>query len=433
MRKRPCPLCSRLVAYPIGVGHLRPLRAHLRDVHPDVPISQVRFDEFDEVDTSAEASTNDICNDNLNNNDNNLAVTFHKKSFGLSLGCTKGDGSVVVLDVSSSSEAFNVVKRGNRILMVNDDCVIKNSIKSVMQDQERPIKVLFELGDFRDGKKKFDARSSHRRRPPNGGPAKAAAVVKTPAPSSDPSIISFAKAGDLPALRSLTASFPESINHVDKFGSTALHWAAGQGNLPCVVFLLSLLPLSKISKSEKIVTHSLGSRSSLTGGHTPLFYASRNGHLNVVKHLIDVDGANPHAASKDGTTIFSVAVTNGHRHVANYLVESHHVDPHVVNEYGCNVAHALALRGSLESMRWARETFEIDLCQRNAVGHTPAMKAAFRGRLDVLEYILVNSENFDEVTEERDEAGYDIFEISKANGFSLDRRWIEDLKEKQTK
>ena len=61
------------------------------------------------------------------------------------------------------------------------------------------------------------------------------------------------------------------------------------------------------------------------------------------------------------------------------------------------------------------------------------MKAAFRGRLDVLEYILVNSENFDEVTEERDEAGYDIFEISKANGFSLDRRWIEDLKEKQTK
>ena len=65
-----------------------------------------------------------------------------------------------------------------------------------------------------------------------------------------------------------------SVDSRDKYGGTALHWAAGKGRVRVVEVLLQNKadPLARLSKG--------GGR-----GRTPLHYAARNGHLSVPRSL----------------------------------------------------------------------------------------------------------------------------------------------------
>ena len=63
-----------------------------------------------------------------------------------------------------------------------------------------------------------------------------------------------------------------------------------------------------------------GERDPIPGAKTPLLYAARNGHLEVVKLLLDA-GATIEKADADGVTPLLMAVLNGQIPVANFLLE----------------------------------------------------------------------------------------------------------------
>jgi uncharacterized protein len=63
-----------------------------------------------------------------------------------------------------------------------------------------------------------------------------------------------------------------------------------------------------------------GERDPIPGAKTPLLYAAREGHLEVVKLLLDA-GASIEKADADAVTPLLMAVLNGQIPVANYLME----------------------------------------------------------------------------------------------------------------
>ena len=88
------------------------------------------------------------------------------------------------------------------------------------------------------------------------------------------------------------------VHAVDRKLSTALHWAAGNGHLSVVAFLLPLLPKGHADRRNK-------------QGRTALMHAAKNGHLPVVKLLVEgrpdvawEDRASVHIRMKDGSSVF---------------------------------------------------------------------------------------------------------------------------------
>jgi len=100
------------------------------------------------------------------------------------------------------------------------------------------------------------------------------------------------------------------VNAVDHYGDTALMWAANDGHLNVVEFL---------------VEHGANVNAAATGliyaGFTALIYASEKGYVNMVKYLIK-HGANINAKNKNGDTALSIAEKNGHTEVARILREA---------------------------------------------------------------------------------------------------------------
>ena len=63
-----------------------------------------------------------------------------------------------------------------------------------------------------------------------------------------------------------------------------------------------------------------------TGGKTPLHAACRNGHDEVVVHLLETGKADVKAKDKDGNTPLHAACRNGHEEIVNILLEVDETD-----------------------------------------------------------------------------------------------------------
>jgi ankyrin repeat protein len=78
---------------------------------------------------------------------------------------------------------------------------------------------------------------------------------------------------------------------------------------------------------------------------TALHYASYNGHLEVVKYLVETCGANVHAARTSGNTSLHDASLRNNLKIVQYLAEHCNADVHAVDVYGHTPLH-LASNGS---------------------------------------------------------------------------------------
>lgn len=121
-------------------------------------------------------------------------------------------------------------------------------------------------------------------------------------------------------------------------------------------------------------------------GRTPLHWSARNGHLDVVRYLVDKCQVDIDAATADGTTAFCWASWQGHLSVMKFLSERG-ADVQKSNSFGCNAVLWCAQgEGTVETMQWL-QSVGLNLLGTNTNGHGALHKAAQRKRKDLCQWL----------------------------------------------
>ncbi len=175
------------------------------------------------------------------------------------------------------------------------------------------------------------------------------------AATAEAPVAEAAMAGDKEAVRALLKQ-GRDVNAAQGDGMTALHWAARHGDVELAAMLL--YAGANVKASTRI------------GAYTPLIMASQNGSAAMIEALIKV-GADPKAATTNGTTPLMLAAASGRADSVKLLLEKG-VDPN------------------------ARES---------ARGETALMFAANYNRVDALNVLLENGADIKAATKVVDLTG----------------------------
>ena len=123
------------------------------------------------------------------------------------------------------------------------------------------------------------------------------------------------------------------------------------------------LDAAKQGNLDKVKTHvnsGIDKEAKSNRGYTSLHLASDNGHLEIVKYLVEICCADSEAKSNGGWTALHFASYSGHLEIVRYLVEVCHVDKEEKTNSG-QKAYDVALRNKKNSI------FEYLLEARNKV------------------------------------------------------------------
>ena len=110
-----------------------------------------------------------------------------------------------------------------------------------------------------------------------------------------------------------------------------------------------------------------------------LKYAAHNGHLKIVKYLIETHNCDPHVNSESA---LRCAAHNGHLKIVKYLIETHNCDPHVNSESALRWA---AENGHLKIVKYLIETHN---CDPHVYKELALRWAAENGHLVVVQYLI---------------------------------------------
>ncbi|GKY94172.1 hypothetical protein MPSEU_000383200 [Mayamaea pseudoterrestris] len=129
-------------------------------------------------------------------------------------------------------------------------------------------------------------------------------------------------------------------------------------------------------------------------GKTSLHYAARNGHVNCIKYLLEQKLYDVDVRSGDGTTPLHLACFGGHLEAARVLVK-HGADVFARNEWKCHCAHWLAMMPTTadthldayrEFCRWL-QSLNVSFVEQQKQGHSAVHKAAQRKNRIMLKWL----------------------------------------------
>ena len=127
-------------------------------------------------------------------------------------------------------------------------------------------------------------------------------------------------------------------------------------------------------------------------GHTPLTWAARKGHEEVVKILLGREEVNPDKPGGVGGTPLSYATEHGHEEAVKILLEREQVNPDKPGGFGRTPFSYAAVRGSEEVVKVLLCQEEINPDQPDNNGRTPLSYAAWFRYEEVVKRLLEQEE-----------------------------------------
>lgn len=249
----------------------------------------------------------------------------------------------------------------------------------------------------------------------------AGAKVRLPAHGSFGSaLIAAASSGDPEIVRCLLDNGAD-IGDEDKTGETSLHEAARSGHEAVVELLLQRQTKAKDAHQEgrstfwRIANHvheSLllrhFSRGALKGSKersddtTPMHYAAQNGHLNVLKKLLE-ETSDIAAKDYNGRTPLLLAAANG-KHLAVRLLLQHGAAVDDADNDGCTALHLAVENGHKSTIRILLEA-KADIGAKVHHGdQTPMHLAAYHNQYEAAYLLWINGADLNARTAEGETA-----------------------------
>lgn len=161
-----------------------------------------------------------------------------------------------------------------------------------------------------------------------------------------------------------------NINECDMYGETALYGAAEQGHMDIVRLLLD--NGADIHVQDKF-------------DETPLHSAAEQGHTDIVRLLLD-NGADIHAQTESGQTPLHGAAKEGHIDTVQLLLDNG-ADIHVQAEYRGTPIHGAAGGGHTDIVRLLLDN-GADIHVQAGMDGTPLHAAAGGGYMDIVRLLL---------------------------------------------
>lgn len=231
--------------------------------------------------------------------------------------------------------------------------------------------------------------------------------------------------GQLQALRARAAGGGWHPATTDRYGSTALMWAAGSGRIPVAEWLVE--------------THGADVDAKNKDGRSALMWAVRNAQLAMSDWLVDGHGADLTAVNKSGTNLLHWAIWSGSIASIEWVLARGVFSIDYRNYLGCSAAHWSATQGDVALCRYfAQRGVRYD--SANKAGHTGVHKAAWYGKRTAMRYLIDPRElgglGLWRVLAWRDDAGRTCWQLaasgpgerSRSYGQELYRAWERGLR-----
>ena len=201
-----------------------------------------------------------------------------------------------------------------------------------------------------------------------------------------PTMLLAAEGGHLDILKYLIGAkvadphFPNSkgtdkLDNTDELGyMSPVFNACCEGHLHVVRYLLENLNWS-ISQDNKAVI---------------LFFTCLVGHMDIVTYLITEADYDPSCTSTHGLSCLHAACWGGHLDMVKYLVETHHCEcePLYPDEVKMTPLHLAAANGRLQVVTYFAITQDCNLLIKDAYNDTPLHDASLNGHLDVIGFFI---------------------------------------------
>jgi ankyrin repeat protein len=164
------------------------------------------------------------------------------------------------------------------------------------------------------------------------------------------------------------------VEGTDEHGINALQWACAMGHLEVVRFLLTMAGANLEGPNKN--------------GFTPLHLACSSGRLDIVKYLVETADADVEAASISGWTPIHFASENNQLTVVKYLVGVAGVNLEATEKNGWKPLHFACSKGHLDVVRYLVETAKANVAAEDDNALTPILLASSHGHLNVVQYLL---------------------------------------------
>lgn len=182
--------------------------------------------------------------------------------------------------------------------------------------------------------------------------------------------------GHLNVLKYLVNENPFIFPIEDDQQNTIFHVALKKGFLDAVDFLLHEFKSDAFEKTAD--------------GRTPLQLAAENGHLRVVRYLIDKHKTNPleFSSTTYGDTAVHSAAKNGHLEVLAYFIEDKKIDVNVLNGKGQPPVFSATMGNHLNVVRYLVEEYSANVTLVDHDNNTILHYAFYNENLAVPRYLL---------------------------------------------